>query len=292
MKTSCTDEIEPSTNTQAAFGITQTTMRRLLSQPSPANAIALYAFLLHTANRQRTLSTYATEYFIARGLKWSRAKVGYVKKQLIALKLVESIARRDAKGRVLKHYLRVRFSPRCPDAKNPDANFTTSGEFSGNAIDKNLNALVENGNAFPQSGENCFLSTDSRLDEFLNCWMTEYRTVHDCDATPPNRHVQRNLADFLDARSEKPAALVEIARLAWSQKGYAAKNAKTIFGFIAYFDAIQAEVGKPREREDLQREINRRHDEYNDPKRQRDSQVILQEIGQLETKKKQLANCV
>ena len=123
-------------------------MSRLLSQPSPANAIALYAFLLHTANRQGTQNAYATEFFISRGLRWSRAKVGYVKKQLISLKLVESFARRDAQGRVKKHYLRVRFSARCPDAKNPDAKFTGSGEISGNAIDKTSNAYSENSNAF------------------------------------------------------------------------------------------------------------------------------------------------
>lgn len=122
-------------------------MKRLLTQLSPANAIALYAFLIYTTQRQGTQKVYATESFIARGLKWSRSKVGMVKRQLRDMGLVESFARRDDKGKVAKHYLLVRFAANCPDAKNPDAKNPTGGEIGGKMLcDRSSNAADVNGN--------------------------------------------------------------------------------------------------------------------------------------------------
>jgi hypothetical protein len=122
------------------FGITNITMTRLLTQKNPANLIALYCFLLATANRQRTQIVFANEWFIGQALKWSEAKVSYVKKQLRGLKLIETIARRDAKGRVQKHYLRLAFSADIQSLKIQSLKKPVGGKIGDNAYEIILNA--------------------------------------------------------------------------------------------------------------------------------------------------------
>jgi hypothetical protein len=122
------------------FGITNITMTRLLTQKNPANLIALYCFLLATANRQRTQIVFANEWFIGQALKWSEAKVSYVKKQLRGLKLIETIARRDAKGRVQKHYVRLAFSADIQSLKIQSLKKPVGGKIGDNAYEIILNA--------------------------------------------------------------------------------------------------------------------------------------------------------
>lgn len=122
------------------FGITTTTMKRLLTQKNPANLIALYVFLLHTANRQRTQIVYANEWFIGQALKWSEAKVSYLKKQLRGLKLIETVKRLNAKGRVTKHYVRLAFAADVQSLKIQSLKKPVGGKIRDNAYESILNA--------------------------------------------------------------------------------------------------------------------------------------------------------
>ena len=170
-------------------------MTRILTQKNPANLIALYCFLLHTANRQRTQIVYATELFISRGLRWSEAKTSYVKKQLRDMGLLESVTRRNKSGQLAKHYLRLNYS-----ANQPVPKFTGSGEIRDNACNSNLNAVEERSEETSAVADASFSSTAGKKVPAV--WKPDVRGREEKLAAlvPPRQFPsEREFDDFLDS---------------------------------------------------------------------------------------------
>jgi hypothetical protein len=207
MKTDCTIEAEPSTPTehepQASFGITAVTMKRILSQPKPADLIALYVFLAHTAKRQSTLIVYATDNFIAYGLRWSLAKVSRVKCQLKQLGLIFAEKRRSTHGKFTKHYVGVRHCdirrafPAADDSPVP--HFSMSGDLRDKMLDdKSRNAGRKKSKETSARADASSFSTAGK--KIPAVWKPDERSREEqLDALKPPRDFpsQREFEDFL-----------------------------------------------------------------------------------------------
>ena len=84
-------------------------MDKLLSQPRPADLIALYCFYYYTAKWQETNQPKATISYTANGLHWGEDRVRKIKKELISLGLIEGITTRGEGNRVTGHFIKVNF---------------------------------------------------------------------------------------------------------------------------------------------------------------------------------------
>ena len=246
----CTDERATSTR---SFGITTTTMSRLKSLPKPANAIACYALYADTAARQRTLTVYATDNFVARGLGWSPATLRRTKQQLRELGLIEVVAPRHRRdGTFTKPFVRLHHVDICravsavlsPVAQTPVAQTTTCGEMSDKMLkDKNLNAGRRKEMLSPagksSSPNDSQPAVSKRLDEFLSRWGTAWLEFHGTGYIHQGRDTGR-LAKLLAVCDLSPAALVKVARSAWARPGdFHCKRAADIAGFCEALNGIR-----------------------------------------------------
>lgn len=82
----------------------------ILSQPNPAELIALYWFYYYTAKWQQTNQPKATNTYAGKGLRWSAVKVGKIAKQLEALGLIKRIIHWDKETKkIAGHYIHINF---------------------------------------------------------------------------------------------------------------------------------------------------------------------------------------
>ena len=86
---------------------TNTSFARLLQLGS--DAMTLYMFYLYTSNHQDNQSVYATTSYCQKGLGWSKERVTKNKKILEDDNWIETVIRRNAKGVIQKHYVKVKF---------------------------------------------------------------------------------------------------------------------------------------------------------------------------------------
>ncbi|MBW8042450.1 MAG: hypothetical protein FVQ85_20980 [Planctomycetes bacterium] len=92
-----------------------------LPTPHNTNCIALYAFYLKTAIKQRTNRIWCEDRFVSGvtgddgerlGLKWSIDRVKRTRQQLMEVGLVEIVQSRDEDGRFGKKYIKLPFYPK------------------------------------------------------------------------------------------------------------------------------------------------------------------------------------
>lgn len=89
--------------------ITFETLDRLTKEKKPADLIALYMSYAAIVQWQQTTTVKATTDFMATRLGWGRDKVIRTKKKLENLGLICSVARKDEKGKVTGHFVRVMY---------------------------------------------------------------------------------------------------------------------------------------------------------------------------------------
>lgn len=91
------------------ISLTKETLDILLKQDKPADLIALYSFYSYTAKWQKTNVIKCTTDYVATGLKINDKKVRRLKKSLLSLGLIEDVKKRDDKGQVVGHYVKVNY---------------------------------------------------------------------------------------------------------------------------------------------------------------------------------------
>lgn len=89
--------------------LTKQTIDVFLRSKNPADIMSLYTFYYYTAKWQETNQPKCTTNYVAKGLKWSEAKVRRSKKELVELGLVEDIQQKDESGKILGHYIKLNY---------------------------------------------------------------------------------------------------------------------------------------------------------------------------------------
>lgn len=79
----------------------------LLKQLRFSDLLGLYVFYYRTAKYQGTKQPWATTQFASEGMKWGIDKTKIIKKNLKDLGLIEDVVRRDIKGQIVGHYIKV-----------------------------------------------------------------------------------------------------------------------------------------------------------------------------------------
>ena len=89
--------------------ITFETLDRLTKEKNAADLIALYMSYVAIVQWQQTTTVKATTDFMSQRLTWDRHKVIRTKKKLEELGLITAISRKDSKGKVTGHFIRVMY---------------------------------------------------------------------------------------------------------------------------------------------------------------------------------------
>lgn len=84
----------------------------------PADCMALYIHYYYTAKWQKTNVTHSTTAYSAKALKWSLDRVRKTKKVLLDLGLIEDITRKSQKGKIIGHYIKIRYIFKKDTVKN------------------------------------------------------------------------------------------------------------------------------------------------------------------------------
>lgn len=134
--------------------VTNSTLDNLFSEKKHgANALTLYMFYIRMGKKQSTNQPYATDKFCRKGLRWGKDKLKSAKALLQKYNLIESIQRRDEKGRIVGNYIRVRHMWSENDAlrkvlthehQNPLVEKPSSGKRETNASSKSIEMLQVN----------------------------------------------------------------------------------------------------------------------------------------------------
>lgn len=120
---------------------TNTSFRRLLELGG--DAVALYMFYLYTSNWQDNKSPKATNTYVEKGLGWGRMKVVNAKNKLLQAGWVEDRILRDEKGKIVGHYVTVKYRV-SHSTTNPLVEKSTSGENATNTPIINKILLKDN----------------------------------------------------------------------------------------------------------------------------------------------------
>lgn len=90
--------------------LSRPTLDRLKIADDVGDAIALYVFYYDVAKWQDTIQIKATTSYVAKGLKWSQARVRKSKEVLIKLGLIEDITTKDAiSGLLVGWYIKINY---------------------------------------------------------------------------------------------------------------------------------------------------------------------------------------
>ena len=129
--------------------VTTKTVEKLLSV-SP-DSLSLYLFYIKNAKIQKTNSIWNTNTFGMKGLNWGNKRYNDAKKLLVDNGFIEETIRRNDKGQIIGHYLKINYifgRETVEDIKNnqkyqnPQVDITTSGFGEINALsNKTINAL-------------------------------------------------------------------------------------------------------------------------------------------------------
>lgn len=134
--------------------VTTKTVEKLLSE-SP-DSLALYLFYIKNAKIQETNSIWNTNTFGMKGLGWGTKRYNDAKKVLVDNGFLEETVRRNNKGQIEKHYLKINYifgrettkdiikekEEINHNAPNPQVDTTTNGFQETNALsNKSINAL-------------------------------------------------------------------------------------------------------------------------------------------------------
>src|SRR5262245_9775497 len=85
------------------------TLDRLLREKGAADLIALYTLYCYTALWQNTNQPHATLRYVMKRLKWGRDKARAARRELLKLRLIEDVVRRDESGCPTGCYVRVAY---------------------------------------------------------------------------------------------------------------------------------------------------------------------------------------
>lgn len=93
------------------IAVTQVTIERIIKlSDCPGEAMALYIFYAYTCKWQKNTCAFATAKFVQKHFGWGRDRFQKAKNSLKALGLVEDEQRKDDKGKIIGHYVRVRYA--------------------------------------------------------------------------------------------------------------------------------------------------------------------------------------
>jgi hypothetical protein len=145
------------------------TGNRLLKEPkNGVHAFTLYNFYALTATNQMTNIIRATDAYCMKGLGWGRDKFHAAKNILLDLRVVETIQRKNEKGRIIGNYVKIHYIKKSSVLENHPVDAPPSGFRLSNALDINNNALENNStNVLGDSGKmpSCPLLKDSPLKD-------------------------------------------------------------------------------------------------------------------------------
>lgn len=126
--------------------LTKYTIDRFLKEENPGDLIALYSFYYYTAKWQKTNQPYCTTLYTSNGLKWSKAKVRKIKKQLIDLGLIENFVRKNKEtNKIEGHYIKMNYIFKQKTLKPTLTEIDSVGNCEPNSLSTNiLNSLNTN----------------------------------------------------------------------------------------------------------------------------------------------------
>lgn len=134
--------------------LSKQTIDEFLKQNNPADLISLYTFYYYTAKWQKTNHPKCTDNYIKKGLKWGISRIQNAKTVLKNLGLIQTIQRRDKKGKVIGWYIKMNYLWRnitlneygiIQNTQKQQVDETTSGKQETNALSvNNINALSVN----------------------------------------------------------------------------------------------------------------------------------------------------
>lgn len=124
----------------------------------------LYLFYVKTAKIQETNSVHATNSFCKKGLGWGDHRFNKTKQLLLDEKLIENVTKRDEKGQLIGHFVRIHYlkcnkksiKSNTPSSDAPTHKVDSTSHWvepacgwgETNAFNKNINADDKNTNAF------------------------------------------------------------------------------------------------------------------------------------------------
>ena len=85
------------------------TIESLFKLDNAGDCIALYVMLYRTAKWQGTNSVRANDSYIRKCLGWGSKKTLTTKKLLESADLIKKVARRDAAGKIVGHYIEISY---------------------------------------------------------------------------------------------------------------------------------------------------------------------------------------
>jgi len=163
-----------------------TTLIRLYKLSS--DATNLYLFYIKNAKIQETNSIYSTDSFCKKGLNWGEKRFRSAKTILANEGFIEQITKRDEKGIILGHYIKIHYLSGNKRVEKPNNINTTllshsvdeptvwmnpqCGFQQTNALDKNINADDKNINADDKK------ITITQHEEIFNFWNSKNLTKH------------------------------------------------------------------------------------------------------------------
>lgn len=95
-----------------------------LLQKGLGNALALYSLYCHTGGWQRTDKVKASTSFCRKALGWGSQRFNNAKKQLVDLKIIEQVVRKDKNNKITGYYIKIHKSQltRFPHVENESTN--------------------------------------------------------------------------------------------------------------------------------------------------------------------------
>lgn len=133
--------------------IPKATYDLLLKQNEPLGLIALYNFYYYTAVWQKTNQPKAVTSYAAKGLKISSERIRRYKKTLIKLGLIKNKVTKNDKGRIIGHYIKVKYYAFHPTGKPEGGKNQRVVNQKGNTYSNNRRNAYSNNTVIDKSND-------------------------------------------------------------------------------------------------------------------------------------------
>lgn len=139
-------------DTNDILSTTTNTIYRFMEQKNWGDILLLYMRYMIQSRLQNTSNTYSNDVFMIKAMWWWKERFAKAKTYLVSSGTIEPIARRDEVGRIVGHFVRVKYDLGLTEPPSPQPSFTTnwekppSGKQETNTIVEKINTIVEKEN--------------------------------------------------------------------------------------------------------------------------------------------------
>ena len=144
-------------DTNDILATTTNTIYRFMEQKNWGDILILYMRYMIQSRLQNTSNTYSNDVFMIKAMWWWKERFAKAKTYLVDTKTIEPIARRDEAGRIVWHFVRVKYDIGLTEPSSPQPSFAThwekppSGKQETNTIVENINTIVEKENTIEET---------------------------------------------------------------------------------------------------------------------------------------------